>query len=167
MFALARLKDGVAIETALANVKAITKQLEIQYPATNRDQGGTVAYLSDVIVGDVKPILLMLLTGAGLLLLIASVNVASLLLVRSESRRKEIAVRTSLGASPSRIIRQFVTEGVVLVAAGTFSGLALISATMRALTRLIPTNIMARMPFWDDLRLNSHALVFAGAIALL
>jgi len=62
----------------MANVKAIVKQLEMQYPDTNRDQGGTVASLSTVVVGDVRPILLTLLTGAGLLLLIASVNVASL-----------------------------------------------------------------------------------------
>jgi macrolide transport system ATP-binding/permease protein len=166
-FGVARLKDGISIGTALANVKAIAKQLEIQYPDTNRDQGGTVASLSDVIVGDVRPILLVLLTGAGLLLLIASVNVASLLLVRSESRKKEIAIRNSLGASPGRIVRQFVTEGLVLVAAGSASGLALISWTMHVLTKLIPANIMTRMPFWQDLGLNSHALAFAGGIALL
>ena len=167
LFGLARLKDDVSIETALANVKSIAKQLEIQFPDTNRDQGGTIASLSSVIVGDVRPILLVLLTGAGLLLLIASVNVASLLLVRSESRKKEIAVRSSLGASPGRILQQFITEGLVLVAAGSVSGLALISWTMHVLTKLIPANIINRMPFWQDLGLNSHVLAFAGAIALL
>jgi macrolide transport system ATP-binding/permease protein len=167
LFGVARLKDGVWIETALANVKSLAKQLEAQYPDTNRDQGGTIASLSSVVVGDVRPILLMLLAGSGLLLLIASVNVASLLLVRSESRRKEIAVRSSMGASPGRIMRQFITEGLVLVAAGSVSGLALISWTMHVLTGLIPATLMSRMPFWQDLGLNFHALAFAGAITLL
>ena len=74
-----------------------------------------------MIVGNVRPILLVLLGGAGLLLVIASVNVASLMLVRSESRRREIAVRRALGASVSRVVRQFVTEGLVLVALGSAS----------------------------------------------
>jgi predicted permease len=167
LFGLARLKDNVSIETALANVQSITKQLELQYPDTNRDQGGTVASLSSVVVGDVRPILLVLATGAGLLLLIATVNVAGLLLARSENRRKEIAVRSSLGASPGRIVRQLITEGLVLAAAGSLAGLTLISWTMHVLTRLIPANMMSRMPFWEDLGLNSHVLALAGLIALL
>jgi predicted permease len=167
LFGVARLKNDLSIETAVANVKSITSQLELQYPDTNRDQSGTVASLSSVIVGDVRPILLVLLAGAGLLLLMASVNIASLLLVRSESRKKEIAVRSSLGASQGRILRQFVTEGLVLVAAGCVSGLAVVSWTLHALTRLIPANLMSRMPFWQDLGLNAHALAFAGIIALL
>jgi macrolide transport system ATP-binding/permease protein len=167
LFGLARLKDNVFMETALANVQSITKQLELQYPDTNRDQGGTVASLSSVVVGDIRPILLVLATGAGLLLLIATVNVAALLLVRSENRKKEIAVRSSLGASPARIVRQFITEGLVLAAVGTLAGLLLNSWTMHMLTRLIPANIMSRMPFWEDLGLNSHVMAFTGAIALL
>ena len=166
MFGVARLKNGVSIETALANVKSIARQLEMQYPETNRDQGGTVASLSSVIVGNVRPILLLLMTGAGLLLLIASVNVASLLLVRSDSRKKEIAVRSSLGASPGRIVRQFITEGLVLVLAGSAAGVALISWTTRLVTKLIPADMMNRMPFWRDLGLNGHVLAFAAAIAL-
>jgi len=166
LYGLARLKDNTTIETALDNVKALTKQLELQYPDTNRDQGGTVASLSSVVVGDVRPILLVILTGAGLLLLIACVNVAGLLLVRSENRKKEIAVRTSLGASPSRIARQFITEGLVLAATGSLADLALISWATRVLTKLIPANLMSRMPFWENLGLNSHVLVFAATIAL-
>ena len=167
LYGVARLKDDATVQSALANVQAIAKQLENQYPDTNRDQDGTVAPLTDVVVGNFRPILLVLLTGAGLLLLIASVNVASLLLVRSESRRKEIAVRSSLGASPGRILRQFVTEGAVLVAGGSVAGLALVTWTMRILVRLIPANMLTRMPFWQDLGLNTRVLGFAGGIALL
>jgi predicted permease len=167
LFGVARLKDDASMQSALANVKAIAKQLETQYPNTNRDQGATVATLATVIVGDVRPILLVLLIGAGLLLLIASVNVVSLLLVRSESRRKEIAVRSSLGASAGRILRQLITEGLVLVVAGCVSGLALTSGTLHLLTKLIPANLMSRMPFWQDLGWNGHVLAFAGCVALL
>ena len=167
MYGVARLKDGVSIQTALANVNAIAKQLEMQYPATNRDQGATINSLSDVVVGGVRPILLTLLAGAGLLLLIATVNVASLLLLRSESRRKEFAIRNSLGASPGRIIGQFVIEGLLLVGAGGMAGVAFVSATMRALIKLVPANIMVRMPFWRDLGINPHVLAFAGIVALL
>lgn len=166
LFGVARLKDDASMESALANVKTIAKQLESQYPNTNRDQGATVATLATVIVGDVRPILLALLIGAGLLLLIASVNVASLLLVRSESRRKEIAVRSSLGASAGRILQQLITEGLVLVVAGSVSGLALTSGTLHLLTKLIPANLMSRMPFWQDLGWNGHVLAFAGCVAL-
>jgi macrolide transport system ATP-binding/permease protein len=153
LFGVARLKDDASVQSALANVKAIANQLETQYPNTNRDQGATVA---TVIVGDVRPILLVLLIGAGLLLLIAIVNVASLLLVRSESRRKEIAVRSSLGASTGRILLQLITEGLVLVVAGSVSGLALTSGTLHLLTKLIPANLMSRMPFWQDLGWNGR-----------
>ena len=109
----------------------------------------------------------MLLAGAGLLLLIATVNVASLLLLRSESRRKEFAIRNSLGASPARILGQFVIEGLLLVGAGGIAGIALVSASLRALTRLVPSNIMARMPFWRDLGINPRLVAFAAVIALL
>src|SRR5262249_4043197 len=92
LYGVARLKDGVTLGTALADVKLIAQRLEEQYPETNRDQGAALVSLSEVIVGDVRPILLVLLGGAGLLLLIATVNVSSLLLVRSEGRKREIAV---------------------------------------------------------------------------
>ena len=112
---VARLKDGISEEAALADVTRIAKDLEVQYPDSNRQQGATVAPLSEIIVGDVKPILLLLLAGVGLLLVIACVNVASLLLVRSETRRRELAVRRALGATKARLIRQFVIEDVLLV----------------------------------------------------
>jgi predicted permease len=166
LYGVARLKDGVSIQSALADVKAIARQLEKQYPDSNRDQGASVALLSDVIVGDIRPILFVLLAGAGLLLLIAAVNVASLLLVRSESRRREIAVRSSLGASRGRLIGQFVTEGLVLATAGSALGVAAAWWAIQLLTTLIPMNLMDRMPVLHGLALNARVLTFAGAVCV-
>src|SRR6202035_5415186 len=103
----------------------------------NRDQGASVLPLSEAIVTNIRPILLVLLAGAGLLLVIACVNVSSLLLVRSESRKREIAVRGALGASRLRLIRQFTTDGFVLVAAAALLGVLAAQGAMRVLTSLI------------------------------
>ncbi|HLZ42151.1 MAG TPA: ABC transporter permease [Candidatus Sulfotelmatobacter sp.] len=161
-----RLKDGVTVSSALANMTAIARQLEIQYPADNRGQGAFVAPLSDVIVKDVRPILLALLGGAGLLLIIACVNVSSLLLVRSESRKREIAVRGALGASRLRLIRQFMTDGFVLVAASSALGVFLARAAMQVLTSLISKDILVGMPYLSGLGLTLHVLAFAGTISV-
>ena len=165
MYGVGRLADGISIQAAAAAMTSIAQQLEKQYPDSNRGQGAAVLSLTEVIVGNIRPILLMLLTGAGLLLLIASVNVASLLLVRSESRKREIAVRRALGASAARVVRQFVTEGLVLVAAGSALGLASAYWAMQLLASLIPASIAARMPFLNHLGLNAPVAAFAAVIA--
>ncbi len=85
LYGVARLKDGVSFQTAFANIKGIADQLARQYPDSNRDQKAYMLPMSEVIVGDIRPVLLVLLSGAGLLLLIATINVASLLLVRSRA----------------------------------------------------------------------------------
>jgi macrolide transport system ATP-binding/permease protein len=163
---IGRLKDGVSVEMALAEMKTIARQLELQYPKDNRDQGASVLPLSEVIVADIRPILLVLLGGAGLLLVIACVNVSSLLLVRSASRKREIAVRGALGASRGRLIRQFITEGLVLMAAGSLLGLAVADGARQVLKRLISRDMMAGMPYLAGLGLNSHVLLFAGLISV-
>lgn len=163
---IGRLKDGVSIQTALADTKSIAAQLEIQYAESNRGQGAAVSPLIEVIVGDIRPILLVLLGGAGLLLLIACVNVTSLLLVRSEGRRREIAVRGALGASSARLLRQFATEGLVLVAAGGSMGIVLAGWLMRFLTRLIPSDMLADMPYLQGLGFNLRVGIFAFSMAI-
>lgn len=167
LFAVGRLKDGVPVEAALADLQLIARQLEKQYPDSNRGQGAAVVPLTDAIVGDIRPILLVLLAGAGLLLLIACVNVTSLLLVRSESRKRELAVRRALGASSGRLVCQFVTEGLALVSLGTLLGLVTASWAMQLLVRLVPANLMLQMPFFDNLGFNAHLAVFASAMAIL
>jgi predicted permease len=122
--------------------------------------------LAKAIVADARPVLLMLLGGAGLLLAIACVNVSSLLLVRSESRKREIAVRGALGASRTRLIRQFTTEGFLLVTAGSVLGLVAAQAAVQILLRLLSKDAMTYMPYLDGLGLNRHMVAFAGAVSL-
>jgi macrolide transport system ATP-binding/permease protein len=167
LYGIARLKDGVSVESARAEITGIARQLELQYPVDNRGQGARVEPLAEVVVADVRPILLLLFAGAGLLLVIACANVCSLLLVRSESRKREIAVRGALGASRARLIRQFVTEGVVLVAASTALGVAAASNAMRILLHLISKDMLSGMPYLSGLGINLHVLSFAIVVGLL
>jgi predicted permease len=166
LYGVARLKDVVSIETALANVTSIAQALEKQYPDSNRGQGASLATLTDVIVGNIRPVLLVLLSGAGLLLLIASVNVAGLLLVRSESRQREIAVRTALGASSGRLLRQFVTEAVVLGGAASALGMLSSHWVIHLLRGLISERMLSRMPFLRELGWNPRLIALALAISL-
>jgi predicted permease len=164
---IARLRDGVTVQAALSDMKSVAAQLETMYPGTNHGQSASVLPLGEIVVGNVRPILLTLLAGSGLLLLIACVNVASLMLARSESRRREIAVRGALGATQLRIIRQFVTEGMVLAVAGGASAILLAHWLMKALVSLVPKDMMDNMPFLNDVGFNAHAALFAaGAVAL-
>ena len=164
LYAVGRLRDGVSPHAALDEMKAIAAQLAIQYPE-NQGQGAWVQPLTEQIVGQVRPILRTLLAAAGLLLLIAAINVANLLLVRSESRRREIAVRGALGATHTRLTRQFVTETLMLSLAGCFAGLLIATWTMSLLKSLLPKNMVTYVPFIDHVGLHQHSIFFAAAIA--
>ncbi len=163
---IGRLRDGVTMQAALLDLKSIAAQLERQYPDSNKDQGASLMPLSELIVGYVRPILLTLLAAAALLLVIACVNVASLLLVRSEARRREFAVRGALGATPARMMRQFVTEGLVLAVAASAAGALVASWTMRLLRSLVPKSVVVHVPFVNNVRFNAHTIAAAAAIAL-
>jgi macrolide transport system ATP-binding/permease protein len=167
LLGMGRLRDGVTIEAARAEMQRIANQLAVQYPGSNRDQGAVVQQLTEFLVGNVRPILLTLLGGAALLLLIACVNVASLLLVRSESRRREFAVRGALGATKMRLTRQFVTEGLLLAVLGCLAGLIIAAWTMTLLGKLVPKPMADGMPFLSHVGMNGHTVLFAGMVALL
>ncbi len=162
-----RLRDGISVKTAQAEITGIAQQLQRQFGITGREMNGSVVPLSEVIVGDVRPILLTLLSGAVLLLLIACVNVVGLVLVRSESRRREIAVRGALGATRARLSRQFVTEGLLIALFGSIAGAMVASATMKLLGRMVPKDMADNMPFLETVRLNAHTAAFAAGIALM
>lgn len=162
-----RLRDQVTPQAAKAEMTAIEEMLQRQYAITGRNLSASVLPLSEVFIGDVRPILLTLLTGAGLLLLIACVNVASLVLARSESRKREVAVRGALGATPARLVRQFVTEGLLFAASGTLTGLIVAGSLTKLLAGVVPRDMAASMPFLQLAGLNAHTGAFASAIALL
>jgi macrolide transport system ATP-binding/permease protein len=166
MYGLARLKPGVSFATAFADMRTVVAQLERQYPDSNKGRGVFMLPAIDYIVGDVRPILLVLLAGAALLLLIAAVNVSSLLLVRSESRRREFAVRGAVGASRARLTLLFITEGVVLAATAGILGTALAFLAMRYATGLIPKDMLASMPWFTELGLNVRVVLFAVLVSL-
>ncbi|WP_263385357.1 ABC transporter permease [Granulicella arctica] len=164
---IARLNDGVSVATARANIITIAEELEREYPVTNRGQGVSVMSLSEAIVGDIRPILLTLLAGAGLLLLIACVNVSSLLLVRSESRKREIAVRGALGASPWRLKRQFITEGLILALIGSGLGMAVAYGLARVLVQLVSRDMIIHMPYLEGMGLNLRVFGFIMTVFLI
>jgi macrolide transport system ATP-binding/permease protein len=155
------------VQAASADLKAIAAQLALVYPGSNKGQSASVVPLSELFVGKLRPTLLMLLAGAGLLLLIAGVNVSSLLLVRAESRRRETAVRSALGATPARLVRLFTTEGLLLAGLGCAAGMLSAVFMISLLTRIVPKPMAQGMPFLDALGLNLHTVLFAAGTALL
>lgn len=157
----ARLKPGVTLGAARAEVAAITAQLEEKYPGTNRNV--QVTPLRENVVGRIEGPLLVLLGAVGFVLLIACANVAHMLLARAAARQKEIAVRTALGARRSRVVRQFLTESLLLASVGGAAGLLLAHWGMRSLVALSP----AQIPRLDSISLDARVLCFVCATTLL
>jgi macrolide transport system ATP-binding/permease protein len=165
LFAVGRLRDGVTPASALADMQAIAKQLERMYPGSNQGQGASVIPFAEAVQGDIRPSLLTMLAGSALLLLIACLNVSSLVLVRSESRRREIAVRGALGANRTRLARQFATEGLLLAVVGCALGLAEAVWLMSMLVHMVPKDTADLLPFLTLVGLNRHTMLFAAAVA--
>jgi macrolide transport system ATP-binding/permease protein len=166
MGVVARLKDGVTLQQALADVLVIAAREARDHPDPDRYRSATILPLGRVILGNIQPILRTLMGGAELLLLIAYFNVAGLLLVRSEYRRREFAVRCVLGAARGRLIQQFITEGFVIVALSSVLGLFSAAFAQLLLLKLIPANTLDSMPYLRG-SWNWHTTVFATALAII
>jgi putative ABC transport system permease protein len=160
---IARMKPGVTLKQAQAEMDTIATRLAQQYPDFNTRRGAVVVPLHEQIVGDIKPALLILLGAVGFVLLIACANVANLLLARAAVRQKEIALRLALGASRSRLTRQFLTESVLLAAIGAGFGLLFAWGGIRLLKTFIP----ATTSQVQTMNIDASVLIFTAVVTVL
>ena len=163
MDAIGRLKPGVTLAQAKADLGGIAARLATTYPQTNVGVGVTLIPLKDSMVGEIKPFLLVLFAAVGFVLLIACVNVANLLLARATVRAREFAIRTALGASRSRVIRQLLTESVLLSILGGGLGLILAAWGTQAAVGLLPQHL----PRAEAIGFDGRVFVFAAAISII
>jgi predicted permease len=163
MDAVGRLKPGVTLDQARADMDAVAQHLAQIYPEADKDSGVTLIPLKQDVVGDIQPFLLVLLAAVGFVLLIACVNVANLLLARSTGRTREFAIRSALGAGPGRVVRQLLTESLVLAFVGGCLGLLLAAWGTRAAIRLLPD----ALPRSESVHIDLRVLLFTLAASVL
>jgi putative ABC transport system permease protein len=161
--AIARLKPGVDVERARSELSIISTRLEQAYPEANAGWGATAVPLQEVIVGDVRRSLVMLLGAVALVLLIACANVGNLLFARALTRRKEIAIRSALGAGRGRVFQQLLSEALVLAFAGGALGLLLAQFALSAAATLLSNQV----PRAEEISIDGRVLVFVIAASVL
>jgi predicted permease len=164
--AVARLSPGLTLADAQRRIDVLVQSLRRQYPADYppaSDWRVRLIPLQDIVVGDVRQSLLSLLGAVGLVLLIASTNVANLLLARATARAREMALRQALGAAPARLSRQLLTESIALAVIGGMAGLVVLLATKGALVRLVPPSV----PRLNDISIDWTVLLFAFVVSLI
>jgi putative ABC transport system permease protein len=162
-YAVAKLRADVSLDVVRAEMRAISAALEAENPATGRGQPVAVVPLRDHIARSVAPTFMALLAAVGFVLLIACANVANLLLARATTRQKELAIRKALGAARGRVLRQLLTESVLLASVAVLAGLGLAAACFGYLTRLLP----ATLPDSTSLAVDWRVLALTIAAAVL
>jgi len=160
---MGRLKPGVTIEQGRADLNRIMQNLAVTYPETNKGNGSTVASLKERVVGDIRGTLWLLLGAVGFVLLIACLNVGNLMLARATSRRREFAIRAALGAGWWRLVRQSLTESLLLALAGGALGLVLANWGTQAALGVLPTTL----PRASEVHLDYRVLLFTIGVSLL
>ncbi|HME31373.1 MAG TPA: ABC transporter permease [Terriglobales bacterium] len=164
---IGRLAPGVSSDQARAEMEAITGQLAQQYPKQDASIFVTIGSLRDEIVGNVRPLLLILFGAVSFVLLIACANVANLLMTRAIDRRREFAIRAALGASRVHLLLQLLSESLLLAMMGAVLGLVGAAVGVRLLVRVIPEAQLQSMPYLRDAGINLAVLAFVCGITLL
>jgi putative ABC transport system permease protein len=167
LYVLAHLKPGVTVAQAHAEMLAVARRIEEQYPQTNAGLSVAVVPLSDQQAEFTRPLLSVLIGMAGFLLLIACANVANLLIARATTRRKEIAIRAALGASRRRIVRQLMTESFLLSSLAGLLGLLLSVWAVDLIKASLPPDIAKFVAGWKEIGVDSRVLVFTLGVAFL
>ncbi len=162
----ARLAPGVSREAAQAEAGAVAARLAATYPDANEGGGAVVVPLADEILGKARPIMLLLLGTAGLVLLIACANIANLLLARHLARGKELAVRAALGASGRNLIGLLATEAVFYAVAGGALGVVLALWALDALIATVPASVLQSMPFLASAHVDGMVLAVTFGLSL-
>ncbi|HMV87058.1 MAG TPA: ABC transporter permease [Blastocatellia bacterium] len=164
---IGRLRAGVSVEQANTEAGAIAQRIAAEHKESHAGVRLLLTPLQQQVTGAVKPVLLALLAAVGFVLLMVCANVAGLLLARSLARQKEIALRTALGATRGRVVRQLLTEALLLSVLGAAGGLLIARFGLDALVAALPQNQLAALPFFATLKLDPGILMFTLGLALL